>query len=257
MTTPRGPESTVVRMVANAMHIQNIEVETGWTPDEIKAVALRNGYALDAASKRFRRAPQPKPVPVGIVRTSIQSEAEASLALDGDTQPVSTGPIREKDVLTLIERGLELPDIEDITGWDSDDISGLAASNGFTFNLDTFRFEDRRVRPTVTAVVAAPAPGPLPPVSDRPDVQAAWLAFFSAFTELLHAIDGKAPALPAPDMPTKRPGNYPTGPRLTHGASQSQIRDWARAQGLDVNPRGTVRRDIADAYAAAHPQETP
>ena len=30
----------------------------------------------------------------------------------------------------------------------------------------------------------------------------------------------------------------------------------AVTQGLDVNPRGTVRRDIADAYAAAH-QETP
>ena len=73
MTTPRGPESTVARMVANAMHIQNIEVETGWTPDEIKAVAMRNGYALDAASRRFRRAPQPKPAPVGIVRTSQTS----------------------------------------------------------------------------------------------------------------------------------------------------------------------------------------
>lgn len=59
------------------------------------------------------------------------------------------------------------------------------------------------------------------------------------------------------EAPLKRAGNYPTGPRLTHGASQSQIRDWARTQGLDVNPRGTVRRDIAEAYAAAHPQETP
>lgn len=81
MTTPRGPESTVLRMVANAMHIQNIEVETGWTPDEIKAVAMRNGYALDAASRRFRRAPQPKPAPVGIVRTSQTSTGAADTGL--------------------------------------------------------------------------------------------------------------------------------------------------------------------------------
>ena len=83
-------------------------------------------------------------------------------------------------------------------------------------------------------------------VSSRPEVQAAWVAFFEAFTQLLRVIEGPTPP------PTKRSGNYPTGPRLTHGATQSQIRDWARTQGLDVNPRGTVRRDIADAYAAAH-----
>ncbi len=32
--------------------------------------------------------------------------------------------------------------------------------------------------------------------------------------------------------------------------------ETARADAVDVNPRGIVRRDIADAYAAAH-QETP
>ena len=89
LTTPRGPESTVARMVANAMHIQNIEVETGWTPDEIKALAMRDGYALDAASKRFRRAPRPKPAPVGIVRASQTSTgAGEAPAVEGLSAPV-------------------------------------------------------------------------------------------------------------------------------------------------------------------------
>lgn len=34
--------------------------------------------------------------------------------------------------------------------------------------------------------------------------------------------------------------------------SQSIIRAWARANGLDVNPRGSVRTDIVDAYLTAH-----
>lgn len=81
-------------------------------------------------------------------------------------------------------------------------------------------------------------------------------AVVPAFADLLAAIEPTTEPATPPSTPTKRPGNYPTGPRLTHGATQSQIRDWARTQGLDVNPRGTVRRDIADAYAAAH-LETP
>jgi hypothetical protein len=98
-------------------------------------------------------------------------------------------------------------------------------------------------------------PGASVAASPEPDpTVVAAVAFVRAFAELLALIDDDRPAAPRPTA--KRSGNYPTGPRLTHGASQSQIRDWARTQGLDVNPRGTVRRDIADAYAAAHPQET-
>lgn len=189
--TPKAPETTVQRMVTNAMHVQNIEVETGWSRDDIKACAMRMGYALDAASQRFRRAPQRKPAPVGIVLTS-QTSGE-----------VVTSAVRE-----------------------------LAS------------------HPDSATVGSGTSSPELALVSSRPEVQAAWVAFFEAFTQLLRVIEGPTPP------PTKRSGNYPTGPRLTHGATQSQIRDWARTQGLDVNPRGTVRRDIADAYAAAH-QETP
>lgn len=226
MTTPRGPESTVLRMVGNAMHIQNIEVETGWTPDEIKAVAVRNGYALDAASKRFRRAPQPKPAPVGIVRTSQTSTGAA------DTDLPTSGPMQPRGTNRGADGGEPSPSAPVLT-----ETTGAAIDAG------------PPAREATHSPIAAP-------VSARAEVQAAWLVFFQSFNELIRVIESApAPALPTPT--NKRTGNYPTGPRLTHGASQSQVRDWARTQGLNVNPRGTVRRDIADAYAAAHPQEAP
>lgn len=188
--TPKAPETTVQRMVSNAMHVQNIEVETGWTRDDIKACAMRMGYALDAASQRFRRAPQRKPALAGIVLASQTSGEEV------------TSAVRE-----------------------------LASHPDSA---------------TVGSGTASPEPEP---------VIVAAIAFVRAFADLLAAIEPTTEPATPPSTPTKRPGNYPTGPRLTHGATQSQIRDWARTQGLDVNPRGTVRRDIADAYAAAH-QET-
>lgn len=189
--TPKAPETTVQRMVTNAMHVQNIEVETGWTRDDIKACAMRMGYALDAASQRFRRAPQRKPAPAGIVLAAQTSGEEVTSAV----RELASHP-------------------------DSATVGSGTASRS-------------------------------PLVSSRPEVQAAWVAFFEAFTQLLRVVEVRPRRRPRPsDRATTRPTP------LTHGATQSQIRDWARTQGLDVNPRGTVRRDIADAYAAAH-QETP
>ena len=36
------------------------------------------------------------------------------------------------------------------------------------------------------------------------------------------------------------------------GASPSQIRDWARANGMEVSDRGRVSEEVRAAYAAAH-----
>lgn len=47
----------------------------------------------------------------------------------------------------------------------------------------------------------------------------------------------------------KKPRKSPEGP------SQSAVREWAHANGVDVNPRGAVRRDVVDQYLAA--QNTP
>lgn len=233
MTTPRGPESTVLRMVGNAMHIQNIEVETGWTPDEIKTLAMRNGYALDAASKRFRRAPQPKPAPVGIVRTS-QTSTGAEV-VSSSSLPDGFGDAG----LALSETDAAAPVLPQTSG---EEVS--ASSRG------AVAIASPSARLVETSTPSSPEPDP---------TVVAAIAFVRAFAELLALIDERPAAESEPETTAKRAGNYPTGPRITHGATQSQIRDWARTQGLDVNPRGTVRRGIADAYAAAHPttEETP
>ena len=41
-------------------------------------------------------------------------------------------------------------------------------------------------------------------------------------------------------------------PRSSAGPSASEVRDWARAQGLAVSSRGRVSADLHAAYAAAH-----
>jgi hypothetical protein len=40
------------------------------------------------------------------------------------------------------------------------------------------------------------------------------------------------------------------------GPSQSEVRVWAHANGIDVNPRGSLRADVVEAYRKAH-SETP
>ncbi len=38
-------------------------------------------------------------------------------------------------------------------------------------------------------------------------------------------------------------------------AQRDRIRRWANKTGLEQQPRGVIRRDVADAYYAAHPKE--
>lgn len=166
-----APGSTVLRMVQNAMNIMNIEVETGWTKDAIKALALEEGYAPNASNGRFQKIARPKPAP-----------------------KTDTGAVTDNDATA----------------------------------------ENR--------------PSPVP-VSPNPDIQAAWITFFTAFTDLLRTLQPG-------NVPTSRPAARPNGgsqPQVTHGATQSQLREWARSVGMDVNPKGSVSREVRAAYAAAHP----
>ncbi len=58
-------------------------------------------------------------------------------------------------------------------------------------------------------------------------------------------------AAPEPEVAAAVPVQERVGP------SQSQIRAWARANGIDVNPKGIVRADVQRAYLAAHPDDEP
>jgi hypothetical protein len=66
--------------------------------------------------------------------------------------------------------------------------------------------------------------------------------------EQLYALRRKvARAIIAEEAKERR---YRPAPTVT--ATDSEIRDWARAEGIDVNPRGRLREEVRAAYVEAH-----
>jgi hypothetical protein len=61
-------------------------------------------------------------------------------------------------------------------------------------------------------------------------------------------------ALLSPSTPSavrRRPAESST--IVSPTASAAEVRAWARAQGIDVPPRGRLRAEVVDAWNAAHP----
>ncbi|GAA2092439.1 Lsr2 family DNA-binding protein [Actinomadura alba] len=54
----------------------------------------------------------------------------------------------------------------------------------------------------------------------------------------------------AKELGGKRPGTTPAA--AVDGASPKQIRAWAKGAGIACNAQGKIRRDVVDAYNAAH-----
>ena len=79
----RAPGSTVLGLVEEGQTLIEVEVETNWSPEEIKALALEEGYGVNAVNGRFQPIPKGKPT-TGIVRRSLEQEAVASIELDRD-----------------------------------------------------------------------------------------------------------------------------------------------------------------------------
>lgn len=107
------------------------------------------------------------------------------------------------------------------------------------------------VVPTKKAQPKPPAPtSPAQPLAERShdpsDTTLAPAGEVAAATPTEASAEGegmghpKTPPTPAPAVP-----------------SQSTIRAWARAIGIDVNAKGSVRTDVADAYRAAHASPAP
>jgi hypothetical protein len=47
-----------------------------------------------------------------------------------------------------------------------------------------------------------------------------------------------------------------TAPRL-RGYTNTDVREWAREQGLEVSPRGKITDEVVDKFVAAHPDARP
>ena len=61
--------SEVLSMIEDGGKLDAIESVTLWDRADIMEVARDEGYALDAASGRFRPAPKAKPAPTGVIRS--------------------------------------------------------------------------------------------------------------------------------------------------------------------------------------------
>lgn len=75
----RSAPGVVLEYVENPKWtVQDIATATGWAVDDVTRLAVRHGYALNAASKKFQRAPQAKPAPSGITRTAPSAATETA-----------------------------------------------------------------------------------------------------------------------------------------------------------------------------------
>lgn len=173
----------------------------------------------------------------------------------------------EKDVLTLIERGTDLPTIEDQTGWDPDDISGLADSNGFVFDIGTFQFRDR------LAVPEPPKPAPIAPgtrpaqrdlievgkastvakvrkAADRAEVAMQRLAEAVEETRATDAARREIEALEEQLRVARARlrGEHVEAPATADAAA---IRAWAGENGIECPSRDRLPQRVVDAYREA------
>lgn len=213
----RAPGSTVLRMVANGMNLLNIEVETDWSPDDIKVLALEEGYGLNAANGRFQKVAKAKPAPSGIVRAS-QTDTGAT-----DEGP----PSREQthSAVAPVSRIVEaVPEPARITldpapvisaglAHGDPDVRGLAAT----------------ARDTITALAAA-----LVEYEQRGEA----LAEVARLEEELAAARVRAGIA--------RPKRPPVNPEA------KRIRAWAADNGIPCTRTGIVPKTVVEAYIAAH-----
>lgn len=107
----KAPGSTVLRMVENAMNVLNIEVETGWAVEDIKALAKEEGYYLNPSTSRFLRSSAPAPVYVPIPEpepvVADESPAAPELTVVDDTSnDEDARPVTHSDIAALIAIGL-------------------------------------------------------------------------------------------------------------------------------------------------------
>lgn len=259
----RASGSAVLRMVSNAMGLLNIEVETGWTPDEIKDLAREEGYALNDASGRFQKAPTHKPVPMGIVRSSTEPTIDAG-EVPADVSAVD-GPAPVSQTTT---GAADAP-----TGAPAVPESAAAATAApVVLDLGAASEGEADAAPKDLDVVIVPSAEALISAARATGdgvLQAAATAAESALTYLARTL-GEYTERPAAmreverleaelklareraGLGTATPRPAPATQRRGFGPSQAQIRAWARSVGLDVNAKGSVRSDVVAKYNAAH-----
>lgn len=221
--TTKAPGSTVLRMVQNAMNILNIEVETGWDVEDIKALAKDEGFYLNPSTSRFLRSTAPVQTPRPEPQTDDGAEVRES-ASQPLVVPAPSSPATPE--LTVVE---DIPDepIERVTVLDP---AGLIAAG--TDHWDESVAEAAREAKAWLDILAEGLV--------QAEHRAVALAEVEHLEQLLHAARLKA-GLVEIEAPAETP-SY----------DAKTVRAWAAANGVDCPRTGRVPRHVVDAYLDAH-----
>lgn len=204
----RAPGSTVLGLVEAGETLIEIEVQTNWAPEEIKELALEEGYEPAGAGSRFQPISKAKPKPTvklgDVVSLSLVAEAQASVALDRDeTHALHDSHVVEAEEVTEDEavphgRPEESAGASD-DGAEAEPPAAEAASSSLP-ETDTGAASAPTGAPAELGTAASGAAAPVSPVfvpnaedlmsaalaTGDPDLEQAVVAIEAALTTLAH-----------------------------------------------------------------------
>lgn len=218
---------TAMEHIAKGWPLADVCAVSDLSENAVLALAVGNGYALDAASKRFRKAPQPKPKPQGIVRPQTDTGAvsaspvsNAGQALGSAAAPAPVSPIRPAH-RDLIDEGKAHSSVKVQRAA----VKAEVALGTLANLLDATREAEAAKRKAEAEKAAA-----------RAEVERLEKQLADAKAKLRGPARAAAVAVVAPNQA---------------GASAKEIRAWAAANGIDCPANGRVPGAVVEAYAAA------
>lgn len=288
MTAMRAPGSTVLRQIENRMGIMNIEVETGWEPDAIRALAAEEGFAYDSGTTRFYRAPD------HVIKSQARDRAQAVT-----TYPqTAAGTGEAGDSTDAHEAAAQSPTVPAVptvtgTGGDPAPVPGLPIATVPVPHVVEVAPVPAppQVAPTPTAAPAIPvvevealtSPPASTTVTDDAHLIALGLAHpdrlvSAAAGEARRAVDALAAVFAEAehrtsalaeverlerlltaartaaglDVPPSHRVPRPKPQPVAGRATPAEIRAWAAGMRVPCPPRGIVPRHVVDLYLDAH-----
>lgn len=212
---------TAMEHIAKGWPLADVCAVSDLSENAVLALAVGNGYALDAASKRFRKAPQSKPKPQGIVRQPPAVALTAEPGNASNTAPSSATATVRPAHRDLIDEGKAHSSVKVQRAAVKVEVALGTLAN----LLDATRQEEAAKRAAEKAKAEA-----------RAEVERLEKQLAEAKAKLRGPARAAAVAVVTPNQA---------------GASAKEIRAWAAANGIDCPATDIVPRRVVDAYAAA------
>lgn len=214
---------TALEHIAKGWPLADVCAVSDLSENAVLALAVSNGYAIDAASKRFRKAPQSKPKPQGIVRPAPQTASTAPGNASNTALPSMTGTVHATPVLRDViaeGKGHSAVRVQRAA------VKAEVALQQLVNLLDATREQEAAKRAAEKAKAEA-----------RAEVERLERQLAEAKAKLRGPARAAAVAVVTPNQA---------------GASAKDIRSWAASAGVDCPAVGKVPQRVVDAYLAAH-----